>query len=279
MHIISKIIILSIVLFTFTFGEEKKINLLYTANINATYTNCDCGSNPLGGIDRMKSFFDEFRLKNKNTIVIDGGNFFNSYSYIDLNNNALESLSFLKYDLLSPGMHIFLEEKDLFSQYSKRYVKQIVNSNCNLLFNKFQDLEVDKLKIRFYSYISPKLFKHSPKPEWLIINNKIDDIRYLDKGINVIIYCGFFEDAKMFLSANNKFDIALLSGDQQKGIWNTEKTVIIGGGHDAESVAVVEILLKNNKPEISMEYVDLDDSIKSDRGIIQLFENETRKEL
>ena len=159
MQIFLRTIILSAILLNIAFGN--KVNILYTANINAAYQDCDCGSNPLGGINRIKTYFDKFRAQNKNTLVIDGGNFFNSYQFIELNNNALESLSLLNYDLLTPGVHIFLEDKILYNKYSKKYFNQIVNSNSNLKLNNYKDFTVNGIKLRFFGFISQKLFEIS----------------------------------------------------------------------------------------------------------------------
>ena len=275
MQIFLRTIILSAILLNIAFGN--KVNILYTANINAAYQDCDCGSNPLGGINRIKTYFDKFRAQNKNTLVIDGGNFFNSYQFIELNNNALESLSLLNYDLLTPGVHIFLEDKNLYNQYSKKYYNQIVNSNSNLKLINYKDFTVNGTKLRFFGFISPKLFKHTPKPEWLSLDNQIGELSYLENGQNIIIYNGYLEDAKIFLENHNEFDALFLSSDQQTGTWESGNTIIVGGGHDAESIALVEISMSENKPAFSVKYIDMDSSIKSDNSIIQLFESSNRE--
>ena len=135
MQAFGRTILISTIFFSnILFGN--KINILYTANINATYKNCACGSNPLGGIDRIKTYIDDFRMNNTNTIVIDGGNFFNSYPFIELNNKVFKSLSLLNYNLLAPGIHLFFENNNLYDQYSKKYYNSLINSNSNLNLNK-----------------------------------------------------------------------------------------------------------------------------------------------
>jgi hypothetical protein len=255
----------------------NKVNILYTANINATYENCNCGSDPLGGIDRLKTYVDNFRSNNKNTIVIDGGNFFNSYPHIDLNTKALESLTFLNYDLFAVGVHIFSENKIIYDQLSKKYREKLINSNSNLNLNASKDFTIDHVKLRIFSYISPDLFKYSPKPEWLILQRDLKHDNYLEDGINILVYNGQFQNAKVFLKQNTQYDLVLLSSDQQEGTWKSGKSIIVGGGHDAESIAMIEIMVKNNSPSISVSYSKMDNSISSDRNILSIFNSNKEK--
>ncbi len=276
---ILRTIILSAILVNIAFGN--KVNILYTANINATYKDCNCGSNPLGGINRIKTYIEEFRSENNNTLVIDGGNYFNSYQFLELNMYVLESLSLLNYDVITPGLHIFLEDKNLFNQYSKKYYNQIISSNSNLKLLNFKDFTVDGIKIRFFGYISPKMFKYIPMSEWLSLKDQINSLKYLNNGQNIIIYNGYLEGAKKFLKEFNQFDALFLSSDQQNGTWQMGKTTIIGGGHDAESIALVKITVVDNNSEFDVKYIEMDNSIRSDQSIIQLFEssNKEKKEM
>ena len=64
----------------------SNIYILFTANINGNLENCNCSLNSAGGIGRITTLFSEFRKEYPNTIIIDGGDYFNSYSF-----NCLET--------------------------------------------------------------------------------------------------------------------------------------------------------------------------------------------
>ena len=275
MQIFLRILLISTIIVNIAFA--KKIQLLYTANVNATYKNCDCGPNPLGGIDRLKTYIDDFRNKNKDVLLIDGGNFFNSYSFPELNKKALESLSMLKFDLFSLGFHIFIEEKELYNNFSKNYYNKIINSNSSLNLKNYRDFSINNATIRFCGFISPKLFKYTKQPDWLKLNTKINNIEYLKNGINIIIYNGYLEDLQDFLKENSEFDVLFLSTDQQIGKWKVGNTTVIGGGHDAESIALVEISVIDNNLEFDVQYIYMDSPIKSNGNVLNLFENDIPK--
>jgi len=117
------------------------------------------------------------------------------------------------------------------------------------------------------------LFKYTKKPDWLKLSNQIHDLDYLEDGLNILVYNGYLSDAQIFLKSYNKFDALLLSSDQQTGTWQSGNTIIIGGGHDAESIALVEISVSGKSKEFKVSYIEMDSSIQSNKSIMQLFEN------
>lgn len=265
-----------ILLFTIiesSFVIAGKVNVLYTANINATYKNCGCVPHPLGGLDRLKTYIDNFRKSHKNILVFDGGNIFNSYPYYELNSLVLEALPILNYDLLVPGIHIFFENKKLFNQYYKNFNNKLLLSNCNFEINKSKDFNSANINLRVFSYISNQLFKYNQKPDWLNLKNSKEEFNYIDNGINILIFNGYLENAYQFLDTYNEFDLVLLATDQQMGTWKQGKSIIVGAGHDAESIVVLEINLVDNIPHINVEFVKMDSSISSNESITSLFQN------
>lgn len=270
MKISFKIVLLYLSIFSYILNG-KNVNLLYTANINATYKNCDCGPNPLGGIDRLKTFISDFRIKNSNTILIDGGNIFNSYPFVELNLKVLKSLSILQYDLFSPGIHIFFEKEIIYKEFYNKYKNSIMNSNSNLTKERYKDFKINDINIRLYSYISSELFKYSDKPDWLKLTRNIEDINYTTNGVNILIFNGYLNEAKDFLNIENQFDLVLLSSEQIKGKWQFQNTTILGVGHDAESIALVEISSSKDNLKFIITFFDMDSSIKSDNTIKNIF--------
>ena len=101
---IMKIIIYLLFILIFYPGlKADELYIIYTSNINGTIENCGCGSDPLGGIDRVKSFIDKFETENKNIYIIDGGDYFNSYPYPTLNDAMSNALFLINYDCIVPG--------------------------------------------------------------------------------------------------------------------------------------------------------------------------------
>ncbi len=269
--IILKILLIIVLVISQSFSQ--KAHLLYTANINAALENCNCGSNPLGGIDRIKTFVNQFRHENPNTIFIDGGDFFNSYSFENLNYTMLEVIPLLKYNVMAPGVHIFFEKRYFVENYLKQFHNKVICSNSNLQINKSKKLKLGPFNIKFYSYISPKTFRYTARPDWLYLDSDMDLIKRTENEISVLIYHGFLEDAQEFIKVQDNVDLVLLSNDQQEGKWQIGNTIIVGGGHDAESVAIIEIKKKNNILKFIVNYKNMNNSVVSDDSILNLIKD------
>lgn len=269
--------ILLFIIFFANQGYPERVYLLYTANINATMENCNCGSDPLGGIDRIKTFVDQFRYEKENVLFIDGGNFFNSYIYDELNNSMIEIMSLMNYNIISPGMHLFINSKMFFKKYKQNFKQIAICSNSNLKLNKFKKLEIESIKIRIYGYISQENFKYTSMPEWLELDNRFN-FETGDSGeLIVLIFNGYLSAAEKFIDDHNNIDLILLSHDQQEGKWKKGNTTIIGGGHDAESVAVIEIN-KSENFDIKLEYKKMEKSIPPNvlvTSIVKEFKHKT----
>jgi len=263
------LISLLIILIFFSEVYSNNIHIIYTANINAALENCNCGNNPLGGVDRIKSFVDTYKKHNPNTILIDGGNFFNSYAYEELNNAMLRVIPILKYDMIVPGSHLFLEEKSFYDQYVIKFKNILLCSYGIPDFKDFHLIKLNKVNLKFYYFIDPGIFKYSKKPEWLELKSNLNNNSISKKDINILIFHGYLESAEKFLKDHPAFDPVLLSHDQRKDIWKINDTKIIGCGHDAESIAIIEINDKKSK-EVNIEFKSMDKNIASDPEIMKL---------
>ncbi len=249
---------------------SENIHILYTANINATLENCNCGKNPLGGLDRIKTFSDQFKKKNPSSIHVDGGNYFNSYKFPRLNEFTLKTLPLLNYDLLAPGIHIFFENQKFFEKYLSLFYQKVIISNSELKTKKSISFTINNYKLIFFSYISTNTFLHNKKPEWLSLTDKIAIPEKKKNEIFVLLYHGYRKGVEQFIEKNNNFDLVLLSYDQQEGIWNQGKSTIIGGGNDAESIAIIEVNAKKDSKMFNVSYEKMDSAIDSDKLILEL---------
>ncbi len=241
--------------------------ILYTANINATLQNCGCGKMPLGGLDRIKTFVDSFRTENPNTILIDGGDFFNSYSYPELNQSVLESLVLMEYDLFVPGEHAFVEGSPFFIDISRCLAGRIILSNVNWRYNRGflesyhrTDLNlIAVLNSKCFDYIAlPEQFELSALPDSTIGNNR-------DGSYTILVYHGTIDTISDQILNFARPDIILLAHDQYLGETDIAGIRTIGIGKDGEHIAVIK-LTTGFTCEVTFEKIT--EEIKPDPRII-----------
>ena len=64
---------LIIILLLHTGLKADVFYLIYTSNVNGAIENCGCGSEPLGGLNRVNTVIKQFKQDHDNVFVVDGG--------------------------------------------------------------------------------------------------------------------------------------------------------------------------------------------------------------
>jgi 2',3'-cyclic-nucleotide 2'-phosphodiesterase (5'-nucleotidase family) len=255
----------------------EDIYIIYTANINGMIENCGCGVNPLGGIGRVKSLIDRFRKEYKRVVVIDGGDYFNSYPFQRLNDSMLASLELLNYDCLVPGDQAFVEGEPFFSNYNSKYRDKIIISNSKSDFQKHITKKFDQDQIEVYGYMSPYIFDFIAKPERIELVNFVNAKPKPQKENSLLIAVvhGYLSNAEQFAVENSSVSLILLAHDQRKGIWEKNQATIVGNGKDSEYVSVIRVnSLKEWK--IDVEQIKIHEDLPEDEQIVKIIEDYKR---
>jgi 2',3'-cyclic-nucleotide 2'-phosphodiesterase (5'-nucleotidase family) len=224
--------------------------ILFTANINGNLENCNCGPNSTRGIGRIKTFFSEFCKEYSNTIIVDGGDYFNPYSSKELNSTMLQALHFMEYNLLVPGDQEFIEGMDFFLNYQKQMKGKILASNLNLNTGSHFIFTINKIDIIFYGFLSGDAFDLIKMPEKMECHPFFKIKQNRKKGaIQIVVYHGEFNRAKDILQDNGWIDLILLGHEQYTGSLKLNHQLIIGGGKDSEGVTIIKITKKRENTE------------------------------
>ena len=247
--------------------------IIYTANVNGMIENCGCGSNPLGGIGRVKSFVDRFKEEHNNVILIDGGDYFNSYPFPKLNDAMYKSLLLMHYDGLVPGDQVFVEGDNFFSKYTSNLNGKIILSNSTSDGQKKLVKKIGSLEILIYGYLSPYIFEFIEKPAKFNLSNFVEakPVRAKEKEFLVAVIHGYFSNAQQFAEENPMVTLILLAHDQRKGVWKNKQATIIGNGKDSEYISVIHVQ-KDPDWKISVEQPKIYEEIAEDQEIVKIIE-------
>lgn len=253
--------------------QAEDFYIIYTSNINGTIENCGCGSEPLGGLGRIKSVIEQFKKEHENVFLIDGGDYFNSYPYPALNQAMYKAMILLDYDCVVPGDQAFVEGKKFYNEYVSGMKDKIILSNDGPEYKRKIKTIIGSNHLEIYAFLSPDVFDFIKKPEYLKLSN-IADVkleRSTDSIFRIAIIHGKFDTAEQFASENSSLDLVLLAHDQQKGIWNTNRTMIIGNGKDSEYISIIQI--KKGTPwEITVNQKKISEEISEDEQISKLID-------
>jgi 2',3'-cyclic-nucleotide 2'-phosphodiesterase (5'-nucleotidase family) len=264
--------------------------IIYTSNVNGYLENCGCGIDPLGGIGRVKTFVDSFRNEHEDAILIDGGDFLNSYPFPQLNEAMLEVLQLLDYNVIVPGDQEFVEGGAFYNKIKSKMKDRILISNKNDEKSQSNLTVGENQFVTIYSYLSPKVFDFIELPEKMTLNSfsgikpeKITNTIRQENGspadakmaargrrFNILILHGYLSEAYRLA---NKYDIdlILLAHDQNRGIWESNGTIITGNGKDSEYLSVIEVDYENDW-ELYINHIKISEAFSEDEQVLEIIE-------
>ena len=259
--------------------NSADFNILFTANINGSLENCKCGKIPLGGIARIKSFIDAIAAKNAQCLVVDGGDFFNSYPFFELNQAMLKSIELLKYDLFLPGDQEFVEGIKFYNLLIERLKPNLLLSNLENQKNIKRSFKFNTIKVDIYGFLSPKSFEFITKPKKLSLLPFSSLQNVIDTSVcNIVVFHGPIQEAEKCAQEYKWIDLILLAHDQQLDPKQVFNTIIIGCGQDSEYITVIAVEKLNDRWHFDINQEPVGPSIPEDKSITQIINSYHEKQ-
>ena len=262
--------------------SDVAVEILFTANLNGSIENCNCGNPPLGGLDYMSTLIKERRARSYPVFYIDGGDYFNSYPYIELDQAALQILMILQPDGFLPAEQEFQEDEKL--------IKCLFDST-NILGSNFQyndfaengllskNLASDK-KMILTGYLSPESFSGRIAEKLLFSDKKFRQVydKLQKENILVVVFHGTKPALDRFIALYPGTDLILWAHEQSRDIELSAKPAIVGGGSDGEHLVIVNLSFgKKKELRIQVEKVPVSRKIPSDPAVKKIIEDFNRK--
>jgi 2',3'-cyclic-nucleotide 2'-phosphodiesterase (5'-nucleotidase family) len=254
--------------------KSADFNILFSANINGNLENCMCGKIPLGGVARIKSFVDDYLNKNENCIVIDGGDFFNSYPFFELNQAMLKSLELINYDLFLPGDQEFVEGIEFFNFLRGKLRNNLFISNLVNQKDRKKRFIFNKKEVEIYCFLSPKSFEFIAIPK----NISLSPFSSLQAEINqnacnIVVFHGPLEEAEKYAQEYQWIDLILLAHDQKVDSKQLPRTKIVGSGQDSEYINVIAVEQSNDYWNFDINQKPIKLTIPEDKKISQIIKS------
>jgi 2',3'-cyclic-nucleotide 2'-phosphodiesterase (5'-nucleotidase family) len=276
------IVALLILQFPLMLEAQNGFSILYVANINGTLENCKCGKQPLGGVDRLKTVIEQCRQRYHNLLVFNGGDYFNSYSFLALDNALLQALPLLHFDLFVPGDQEFVEGESFSISIRKAVGTSWFLSNAVKPAPNIKTFKNLGQQMNVLTYLSPNCFSFIKRPEYLTLNPAVPLLPDTNPdAFNLIIYHGSWDEACTLARHCPKLDLILMSHEQIAYTDSIGHTVIIGAGRDAEFAVLLQIGKSGRQWKIDCSRIALTESIPVDgeiSSLIKTYKNSINRE-
>jgi 2',3'-cyclic-nucleotide 2'-phosphodiesterase (5'-nucleotidase family) len=273
-------IILCIYLLFTGCSTKKSFEILYFSNLNGNIEACECYEPRLGGLHQIKAVVDKLRKENPGVILIDGGDTFNTYPFIELDQAVAAAYNILQPDIWIPGDQEFIEGENFLLNLSKDLKTNFLSGNLvqkGLTTESVKEYAFNNKKIRITSYIQLQVYKGiDPKPDISVKKNAITD-KVDPDYYNILVFHGdeiAFAEQQNLISA---YDL-VLTAHQQSEIINLESDpAVIGGGADGEFL--MHIILQENDSgfKISASKINIEQGENPDQQIVKIINDYRQK--
>lgn len=257
-------------------NELPLYEALFFANVNGVIENCNCGSPPLGAMERIATYINKTRKKNPKTHVLLGGNFLNTYPFPELNEALIKTANYIKVDVwalnaqdfiegmpfLTKQLPLFLQDKLLTSNYKINGL----STNSSKMFG----LNSGR-KVVVTSYVAPVLLNSwRIKKEIVMVekdfNQTIQSLKNSD--LNIVIFHGNTDQLNRFRASAKNVDLILWAKEHYlRIIEDIEKPWVIGGGADAEHLQHIKVWSEKEGYRISVKKVPIKLEIAIDKKV------------
>lgn len=258
-------------------AQMPLVTVLFTANINGNIENCNCGDPPLGGLDYLATLIKNERRKSTPVLFIDGGDYFNSYPYLALNEAAADILLLIRPEGFLPGDQEFAEDKVLLTRLFKQ--NNILGSNF-----RFASFPAGKVLHRALDgnrmlavagYLSPDSFSEKIPDDIRFNEKEFEDI-YANRTANsifVTVFHGTAAALRRFVQAYPKTDLILWAHEQSNLIEKRGATTIVGGCSDGEYLTIIRLFIgTDNKVQWNVERKAVTKKYDTDKNVRRIIE-------
>ena len=89
--------------------QAQDLHILYTQNTNGVLQNCNCPDNPLGGMEKRATLFQDWLKEYPNTLIFDSGDFLSFDGSPASDAKMIEAMKALHYSSVNIGDQEFVQ--------------------------------------------------------------------------------------------------------------------------------------------------------------------------
>lgn len=283
-----------------TASSLQKVVILTTADLQSQIlpfeTKIDGEKRRVGGFEKIKAIYDEYRSKYTNVFLVStGDDLFGPFYKIFEGKPEVEGMNLSGYSVVTCGNHEFDNGANFYLKAIKNAKFHVVCSNLKIKNTSYENLikpylvkELDNgVKIGFFGLITPDLKKVSNVGDNVEVNTDIISVakemvkKLRQKNVSIIIALTHIgKELDLKLAKNVSHINFIIGGHDHIYVHEVVKnplgkdTVVVQAGSKGKKIGVLEILIKNNK-KISSKWhtVLLDENILGDTYVHQVMES------
>ena len=247
----------------------QPLYIAYTTNLNCNLEACYCGGNQLGGMIQLVGAIDSLRSRHPDLILLDSGDFMNSYPLTQGNHLMVELMKDFRYDAIGLGEQEFIEGAPfLINAYLDGDIP-LVSANVSIQSDKLKHfppyliMERGMKKVGVISVLFPEVYD-----PFFSSNVQMESpIAVLDKYLNtiraevdvLILLChGSYDSGNKMAERFPQIDLVIAGHTQEREAIQKNSQLIVQAGRDGEYLGLVSINWKDDEKQFSNSFLPID---------------------
>ena len=161
--------------------EDIYIRILFTNNSNGKLVDCNCRSDPYGGLAERVELIRSYRGKYPDVLLLDSGGYFGLSNFERKGPVVLNLMEIMEYEACGIGDQELYHGLDRFLELYEWYSDRIVNASLYTVegepvFTPYRIVTVNGMRIGITGLVSNETFKYFPKERQDFVVAEIDSI-------------------------------------------------------------------------------------------------------
>lgn len=249
--------------------ESGEAHLIYTTNLNGSLDDCQCGDDPVGGFTRVLPELERLASQYPNRLIVDAGDFLNSYSLPEANRLMLKLLALAPYDAITPGDQEFVEAAGFIRQVSREeglslplLASNLADDSAMLAGEKFKRFSAGPFAIFVIGIVNKKTFDFIAAPAGGVADDAavlegLAEAATAESDLQVLLYHGERSDAERLAAQFPWLDVIVLAHQQQKAFSQVQGTVLVESGSNGEYIGHLRIRRTAESWQFANEFIPI----------------------
>lgn len=250
--------------------ESGEVHLIYTTNLSGSLDDCQCGDDPVGGFTRVLPELERLAGQFPNRLVVDAGDFLNSYSLPEANRLMLKLLALAPYDAIIPGDQEFVESAGFIRQVSREAGLSLPLLSSNLSTDgpaaparlSFKRIIAGSFSIFVLGIVNKKTFDFIAPPTGRIEDDTaaleaLAGAATRESDLQVLLYHGEWHDAEQLAVQFPWLDVIVLAHQQHKAFSRVQETALVECGSSGEYIGHLSLRRDTEGWQFENEFIPI----------------------
>ncbi len=247
----------------------QPLYIAYTTNLNCNLEACYCGGNQLGGMIQLVGAIDSLRNSHPDLILMDSGDFLNSYPLTEGNHLMIDLMKDFRYDAIGLGEQEYIEGAPfLINAYLNTGIP-LISANIRIQSEKLNQFppyliqERGKKKVGIISILFPEVydpfFSSNVEVESPIslMENYLNKLRPA-VDLLVLLCHGSYDSGKKMAEKFPQIDVVIAGHTQERKAIQKNNQMIVQAGRDGEYLGFITINWSEDEKQISNVFLPVD---------------------